>query len=280
MDLYNKINFKFISNQNCQILFYDCFARNKELILILPTYLKDLEIKTNEISLELKKEINEKDIILIYRFDFDFNQTYSIKLKFNQLNIDIDLNIYHIELPFTNDLYISTNFKNDIYLIPNWINHYKNLGFNKFIFYVNHPIDKIRILLDKAKKYILDKIKDINLTEDILFLEWNFEDEKISYKNHSLYKYAKPISYYFLNCKLNQLIILDEDYNLNDNITKLQLYNAKIKKKPIFEIVDIDFEITNKEEDFLYLFKPSYIDFYDIKNFNHEVNEKCKSIQI
>lgn len=309
MDYYNKINSLKIKDE--KFLYFDCFARNKELILILPSYYefpelyKDLYVSFGNQQLSLKESIiyekNEGVIILIYFFDFDVNSFYNIDIECTKLNLKTNLNIFHKGIPKTDDLYVSTLFKNDIYLIPNWINHYKNLGFNKFILYCNHPLEKINSLIEKCKNIIVEKFKDVNLEQDILFLEWNFNyfnKDNIEFTNniplsqyvhhaqpaqinHCLWKYSKPLTNYYLNLDLDEYLLLNGDQTLNEDcyIFEGEWTFNKNNKIPLFEVINCkelnDFRLEEKDGRTKYLVNPDSVKCLGINSPKDDIPKRC-----
>jgi hypothetical protein len=256
MDLYNQI----ISSENN--LFYDCFARNKELILLSPLQNK-FKIFYDENDLKIIKQFTVNSVY-IYVYNLPVNKNTIVNINIQYENYLKNLELFHVIIPNTEELYISTSFKNEIYLLPTWLNHYKNLGFNKFIIYVKHPLHLLNKLIEKVKQINTN----INFNEDVLFLEWNLN---IDCYQHCFLKYGKLLASYFSYLYLNQFISLNDNYHLNiygDNHIAFKNYNCLSLDKPLFKIYNINENdiIENQNSTNIYLIKTDKLEVLSFNN--------------
>jgi len=191
-DMYNSFQ---IDGYNYQrMLFFDCFIKNEELILIGQVYhnLKinyqtDVTIKfNNNINIPFKEQIvpfesgsidtPEAYNIIKYSLPSNINKKDSNKFLIqykNQAYIYNLIPVKNIKTEFT----IATLFKDDYYQIPLFYNYYKKQGVTKFIFYYNGNINRVYELLFKAP--------------EIEYYSWNFDyymDEVTSWENSNEFK--------------------------------------------------------------------------------------------
>ena len=239
-----------------QLLFFDIFARNNELIIIAPVYCDlainydEVEIKFADTKLKLKEKLDfiewEPTIIRIYDlsdFKIDNKKKLDINVSYQkyQKKFTIEYNIFSQKYNFV----LSTLFKNDDYLLNTWINYYKKQKVDYFYLYVNKKIDK-----------------DYSSFTNCKFIEWDFEywydiskyKCKEVYVSHHfaqmgqisqfIYKYAKPLSKWMANIDLDEYLqvenkkigdILLDKYNyiyFNNYWSKLKdNYIPKYKEK-------------------------------------------------
>ncbi len=239
-----------------QLLFFDIFARNNELIIIAPVYCDlainydDVEIKYENTKLKLKEKLDfiefEPTIIRIYNLNdlkIDDKKQLNINVSYQKYHqkFNIQYNIFSVEYNFV----LSTLFKNDDYLLNTWMNYYKKQKVDYFYLYVNKKIDK-----------------DYSSFTNCKFIEWDFEYwyDKSKYKckdvsvsfhfaqmgqiSHFIYKYGKPLSKWIANIDLDEYLhvenkkignILSDEYNyiyFNNYWSKLESdYIPKYEEK-------------------------------------------------
>jgi hypothetical protein len=222
---YDKLNFFYYIND--KLLFFDIFAKNNKIIIILPIYI-DFNIDYDEIYLYYKDKslINSKNItnrdfqnfelIYIKIFDFPYNETnVEIIFKYKELTLTYDL--YHFFSTLKNFLTVSTLFKNDYKLFNIYYNYYTKQGVEYFYMYYNGIIN--------------DDVKNICDKNNVLLLEWNFDYwnnnvigqhlAQIGQINHYFYKYSLNQSSYIIINDLDEYMYIDniilKDYLINNN---------------------------------------------------------------
>ena len=201
---YDKINNYQLSNN--KFLFFDIFARNSEVILIVPiaqfNQIKDMDLYYNENKLIVKYCMNTQWIVVV-KYDIHVNISnhtdcamIDIYIIFN--NIIKNYKLEYLEMLKPKYLLTqSTLFKNDSYLINLFTNYYKKRGVQHFYLYNN------------GKPY--------NVVDDMVtMIEWNYEYYYNSHRgwghaqagqlNHSLYKYGKLTTQYMLYNDLDEYL--------------------------------------------------------------------------
>jgi hypothetical protein len=200
---------------------FDVFIKDKLLYIIMPLYknyhsFREIKVESNDQVLPLFKNYfdnkHEPFRILIYKIEDIINDNINIKISFDHLiftkkiKVDKYNNKYNITF--------STLCKDDYRLSDNFINYYKNLGVDCFIFYLNLQITKE---IEDYYLYLQKKYPSIKIN----LFEWNFDywyydgyrkqhHIQPACINHALYKFGKSQSHYMLFCDLDEYIYLNE----------------------------------------------------------------------
>jgi hypothetical protein len=201
---------------------FDVFIRDNLLYIIMPLYknylcFRELKVQSNNKTLPLVNNYfdnkHEPFRILIYKINNENinNEFISVKLNFDHQIFTKQIKVDRPKTKF--NITFSTLCKEDYRLSENFINYYKNLGVDCFIFYLNLPITK------EIENYYLNLQKKYSSIKINLF-EWNFHYWYYDgYKkmhhiqpaclNHALYKFGKSQSNYMLFCDLDEYINLN-----------------------------------------------------------------------
>ena len=210
----------YIKKNKTNYYLFDVFIRDKLLYIIMPLYknyhsFREIKVESNDQILPLFKNYfgnkHEPFRILIYKIEDITNDNINIKISFDHLIFTkkIKVDKYNTKYNIT----FSTLCKDDYRLSENFINYYKNLGVDCFIFYLNLPITKEieDYYFELQKKYLNIKI---NLFE-WNFYYWYYDGYKKMHHiqpaciNHALYKFGKSQSHYMLFCDLDEYIYLN-----------------------------------------------------------------------
>lgn len=203
-------------------LFFDIFCRDQYIFLISPVY-QDHPIKYHNISISLQNTNNtsqklsqklysyreyEPTVISKYRLPdrIKLDQTFSIKLNYLNHTKIYRLRNYEVQSTYlTKDkkynLIQSTLFLYDSNLFERWYNYYLKQGTQLFIVYYNGQITP-------------DIRKMVNNKSNIILLPWPYHywnnttqfrhHAQLGQMNHCLYKYAKPLSKFYINNDLDE----------------------------------------------------------------------------
>ena len=160
----------YIKKNKTNYYLFDVFIRDKLLYIIMPLYknyhsFREIKVESNDKVLPLFKNYFDSKYepfrILIYKIEDIINDGITNN---NNNNINIKLSFDHliftkkIRVDNSNTKYnitFSTLCKDDYRLSENFINYYKNLGVDCFIFYLNLPITK------EIENYYLELQKNI-----------------------------------------------------------------------------------------------------------------------
>jgi len=246
----------YIKKNKINYYLFDVFIRDNLLYIIMPLYknypcFRNIKVESNDKVLPLfKNYFNSKYEpfrILIYKIEdiineYIINEYINVKLSFDHLIFTKKIKVDNSNTKY--NITFSTLCKDDYRLSENFINYYKNLGVDCFIFYLNLPITKEieNYYLELQKKYLNIKIN---------LFEWNFDYWYYDgYKkmhhiqpaciNHALYKFGKSQSHYMLFCDLDEYIYLNgltlteflKKNNFLDTIGFKNIWSKTISTKP------------------------------------------------
>lgn len=221
---YDDIN-SFYANED--LIFFDVFCVNNEIIIVLPVpdryniICENIKIYYCEEELKLKEKIvkqshNKTDRSCVCK--------YQIETKENMINICVKYEnefknkfVEKYTLSVNNcakkhNLTQTTLFKKDYDLIEKYCDYYEKQGVEQFIFYYNG--------------LVFEELVEICKKHNIILLEWNFQHVDMSKGtrvhiaqmgqiNHHLYKYGKPMSKYTIYNDLDEYMNVKNDTLIN-----------------------------------------------------------------
>lgn len=270
MDKYDSINYYFITNN--KLLFFDVFARNNQVVMIIPKY-NDYDIRYNNIhifynNVKIKNILNydsnncgvEKVFIKIYELcKASFSKEIEIKIEYENTIITLNLFHKHIETKFF--LSATTLFKDDYKLFTHYYNYYYREGVEFFYMYCNSLLN--------------DDIKKIFEKPNVKLFEWNFDywnnntlGEHVAQSgqiNHCFYKYGILSSNYMIFNDFDEYMYIGNNITLSTYIKLNQAYDYFMFLNYWSKLLDDKIEEN----------KPNKI----VKNKNHECEfYRCKCI--
>lgn len=205
-----------INLERYTVLFFDIFARNNELILIIPVYgystdfLNMISVQCNNQILTVKKiykKINYEPIIIVIYNIYVNEQLLPIKITYKHISKQVLLTNY--DNPRRKKKYklsLTTLLKDDYKYFDMFYNHYMDQGVEFFYIYYNGKVN--------------DDIKKVLSKENVKIIEWNYKywndhnvDSSLKHHaqmgqiHHALYKYGKCNSEYMIFCDLDEYMI-------------------------------------------------------------------------